>query len=86
MTLEGVNASIINGEDGQKEPGRWIRGLSSSMEELTISGELRRHLHAVNVMERQRMQYSGHVTQLYLKLLMTISGESAINLYLVGRG
>ena len=57
MTLEGVNASIINGEDGQKDPGSWIRGLSSSMKELTISGELRRHLHAINVMERQQMQY-----------------------------
>ena len=52
LTLGGMKAKLINGQDGQKDPGRWIRGLSSSMKELIISGELRWHIHAVNVHEK----------------------------------
>ena len=49
LALERLNVRLLNGQDGQKDPGRWIRGLSPSMKELIIIGELRWHIPAANV-------------------------------------
>ena len=51
LTLTGEQASVTSGQEG---PGSWIRELPDSLWELAIRGELRRHIHAVSVMERQR--------------------------------
>ena len=58
LILHGMNASLIN--------GWWIGGLSSSLRELHISGELRWHTHDIIVMERKQMRYVGTATQIYL--------------------
>ena len=39
LTLQ-VPASLLNGQDGQKDPGRWLRELPKSVYIVLITGEL----------------------------------------------
>ena len=41
LILRGFLVSFISGQDGQKDPGGWIRGLPDSLQKLDVIGELR---------------------------------------------
>ena len=49
LTLDGVPGSVINGQEGQKDSVAWIRKLPGQLEELFITGELRRHRHTADI-------------------------------------
>ena len=44
LILNGVHASIINGQDGRGDSWGWMRNVSDSLKFLYISGELQRHI------------------------------------------